>query len=232
MPNRYLVIFLYLFIPLYGFSQQTLKVTKKVSDDVKEVYHVLASDGRTKTGLYQAFYKNKTVVANGGYSNGKRTGVWQFYNRNGKVVQSYNFDRNQLYYEAPEDTTSSLHYAVDKQLDSASVVTKPVKIGGVYFGYLPYVSLFKIPGQLSELNRDAMTAVVELLISPGGRLADYKVHLYYTVLAQNVAEIPMNLKLPDPNDLTFTPATLNGVPITSRVLIRCKVKSNGRLDFN
>jgi len=72
--------------------------------------------------------------------------------------------------------------------------------------------------------------VIELLVSPLGRLADYKVRLvsaYY----QYDQIFSMDVGLFSDEDRTFRPATLNGRPVMSRILIKCYVSSRGELDF-
>jgi hypothetical protein len=134
-----------------------------------------------------------------------------------------------LLFEAKEDTSSSLRYFVDKKLDSTSTVTKPLKVGGRYYGYLPYLNLFTVPKDLRDVSYDLFSGVVELLISPYGRLADYKVHLTALNFKRT---INMNINLPNEEDMVFIPATLNGEPISSRVVIKCYVTNSGHLDFD
>ncbi|TWR25545.1 hypothetical protein FPZ42_13190 [Mucilaginibacter achroorhodeus] len=213
-----------------------MKVTKRLTNNVSEVYHV-SGDGHTRQGMYQALYKKKIALANGAYKDNKRVGLWQFYNNRGTVVQSYNFDKNQFVYEAQEDTTSNIHYFVDRTFDTVKVanpkVNKPLRIGGVYYGYLPYVSLFKMPKRYSstDLDYSNVNVVVELLVSPGGRLADYTVHLIYAPLQTSIDDIRMNLKLPNPDDLVFVPASYEGEAVSCRIMIECVLNSNGTLDF-
>jgi len=213
------------------FGQETIQKKNRLTDSVTEVFQVLKSDKYTRQGLYQALFKKKIAVAHGAYNNNKRVGLWHFYDPKGTVIESYNYDNGKLYFEAPEDTTSNLRYFVDKQLDSTTKVTKPIKIGGRYYGYIPYMRLFKLPDSYTEMNRQILiTAVVELLVSPFGRLADYKVHLS-TENGEDLRVINMNINLPDPADMTFTPATLNGEPVTSRIMIKGFVTDDGHLDF-
>ncbi|MBL4677106.1 MAG: hypothetical protein JKY70_13000, partial [Mucilaginibacter sp.] len=72
---------------------------------------------------------------------------------------------------------------------------------------------------------------LELLASPGGRLADYIVHLFYLPTGETIEDIRMNLKLPNPDDLVFKPATYDGEPIACRIMIECVLNNNGTLDF-
>ena len=210
------------------FGQETETKKSRLTDSVYEVYHVTTANKYVREGLYQALYQKKTAVATGFYQNNVKAGVWRFFDTKGGLLQTYNYTANKLIFEAVEDTTSDLRYFVDKELKPTDRVTKPIKIGGRYYGYLPYLRLFKLPNDLLDINKSVFKAVVELLVSPGGRLADYKVHL----VAPNYERvINMNLNLPDNADLIFTPATLNGEDISSRIMIKAYITEDDHLDF-
>ncbi|MFA6087018.1 hypothetical protein [Mucilaginibacter sp.] len=229
MLKRFFFFFTAIILTASCFAQETVDKKNRLTDNVSEIYKVLASNKYTKQGLYQAVFKKKLVVATGMFENDKKTGVWRFYDQQGQAMQIYDYTKKQLLFEAKEDTSSSLRYFVDKQLDSTSKVTKPVKVGGRYYGYLPYLNLFTVPKDLRDINYDLFSAVVELLISPYGRLADYKVHLNAVNFKRT---INMNINLPNEEDMVFIPATLNGEPISSRVVIQCYVTNSGHLDFD
>ncbi|MFD0764276.1 hypothetical protein ACFQZI_05395 [Mucilaginibacter lutimaris] len=231
MLKRYLLLIAAILSNTICFAQDTIEVKRKISNDVTEIYKVLAKDVNTRQGLFKALYKGKTIVATGLYANDKKVGLWKFADRKGKIVQTYDYTNNRLFYEAPEDSTSRIAYFVDKELKEGDRITKPVKIGGVFYGYLPYLTLFTLPKGFKEIDRDLVIATVELLVSPGGRLADYKVNLIADASGRPFKSINMNIKLPDPADLVFTPATLNGEAIACRVVIRCVVNSRLHLDF-
>jgi hypothetical protein len=229
MLKRFLLFFTAITLTTNCFAQEIVEKKAKLTDNVSQIYKVLASNKYTKQGLYQALFKKKTVVATGMFENDKKTGVWRFYDQKGQAMQIYDYTKKQLLFEAREDTSSSLRYFVDKKLDSTSTVTKPLKVGGRYYGYLPYLNLFTVPKDLRDVNYDLFSAVVELLISPYGRLADYKVHLSAVNFKRT---INMNINLPNEEDMIFIPATLNGEPISSRVVIQCYVTNSGHLDFD
>jgi len=214
-----------------SMAQETVELRYKLSNNVTEVFHVLKNSVNTRQGLFQAIYKKKVPVASGMFDNDKKTGLWRFTDPNGQVLQTYDYSQKKVYFEAPEDTSSPLRYYVDLELKPTDKVTKPVKIGGRYYGYLPYLTLFTLPTGYKEIDRGIVDAVVVLLISPFGRLADYKVNLIAKGLSEPFKTVNMNINLPDPADLVFTPATLNGEPVACRITIKCSVDSKGHLDF-
>lgn len=231
MLKRYLLLFATVFFINQCLGQDTIQVKRKLSNQVTEVFTVLKSNVNIRHGSFRALYKNKVPVASGTYGNDKRVGLWRFYSPTGVVLQTYDYSHSRLFYEAPEDSTSHLSYLVDKELKAGDRVIKPIKIGGTFYGYLPYLTLFKLPKDL-DFYRNQLIAVVELLVSPGGRLADYKVNFYIEgISATPFRTINMNLKLPDPAYLMFIPARLNDEPIASTIKIRCVVNGAGHLDF-
>lgn len=208
---------------------ETIIQKHRLTDSVLERYSVLKSDKYTRQGLYQAIYQKNYALASGYYTNGKKTGTWHFFDTRGNLVQNFNYNTNQITYEAPEDSTSNLQYSVDVQLNDSSKVTKPLKIGGRYFGYLPYLNLFKLPPDLTNINPNVSWGMVELLISPLGRLASFKVHVYSGPVYHKIFN--MSIDVPDEADKIFIPATVNGEAVSCRVAIKCAFRSDGGLEF-
>jgi hypothetical protein len=229
MLKNYILIFACLFaVAKANGQQETSKKTNRLTDSVKEVYNVLKSNKYIKHGLYQAVYRENIAVATGMYDNDKKVGIWRFFDSDGRLMQTYNYDAHKLNYEAPELITSNLRYFADVDIDSTDVVTKPLKVGGRYYGYLPYLQLFKLPNDIWDINRERYTATVELLISPLGRLAYYKVNIIGFDFKRT---INMNVHLPNEEDMTFIPAKLNGEPVACRIIIAARITDSGHLDF-
>lgn len=182
-------------------------------------------------GLYQAIYRDRQPVATGMYNQDKRIGLWRFYDAAGHPMQTYDYDTNTVTFEAKEDTTSNFRYLLDNTLGPTDKAHKPVKTGGRYFGYLNYLKLFKLPAEYEshpEVMLNEVKTTLELLVSPGGRLADIKVNI------NNGAEdhfIRLKPDLLPPEDKIFTPATLNGEPVACRIIIRVYITEEGGIDF-
>ena len=169
-------------------------------------------------------------MAAGNYTKGKRTGIWHFYDTNGRYVEKYSYDTHIFLFEGPLDRNSDLAFMFDQELTKGDTVTRPVKIGGIYFGFLPYVSIFHVPFDTMDVQTNSFDVSVELLISPLGRLAEYMVHLtsdYYKYRQMYYLDVNLFSEA----DKTFVPATLNGKPILSRVIIKGWVNGDGGLDF-
>jgi hypothetical protein len=223
-----------LLLPLFYltncFGQDTVEQKNRLPNNVIERFYVLKSDQKTKQGPYKAFLRRRTLIAMGNYKNNKRTGIWTFYESDGRLVERFNYDNNTFLNEAPLDTAGDISYLFDAKIKESDRLTRPLKIGGSYYGFLPYVTLFRLPFSVMDVNTNSFKAYIELLISPGGRLADYKVHLA-SALYEYKQIINMDVSLFSEEDRQFLPATLNDEPILSRIIIKCYVTPYGDLDF-
>jgi hypothetical protein len=207
-------------------AQDAIKRTRKITPEVTEKYTaVIGTDREIKQGLYQAFYNKKIPLASGKYTDDKRTGTWQFFNKRGQPIQRYNFDTNTLQLETREDENSNMSYEFDLSPSETDRLTKPIKPGGRYYGYLPYLKCFELPRDMREENLDLYYVTLELLISPGGRLAEFKIHIKTPWDDDYDRVINVNPNRLFEDDKKFIPATLNGNPVSARIMINCLIRS-------
>ena len=137
-----------------------------------------------------------------------------------------------LLLETMEDEKSSMRYEFDVEPIGDDRLTKPVKPGGRYYGYLPYLKCFTLPRDMREADLDAYYVAMELLISPGGRLAEFKFHIKtpWDDDFDWVINVSPNRLFED--DKKFIPATLNGEPISSQIMIYCYFTNSQTIDIN
>jgi len=227
----------YIFIAgiiLFAFNckaQDTVKKKNRLTPSVVENYFVLKSNKEIKQGLYQATYRGKIPLASGKYFNNKRVGMWHFYDLNGQLLENFDYDRNALLYEKPDNILTQVHiqYGFDNKITDSDKVTKPIKPGGRIFGYIPYMQIFKLSDDYIGTDTRLFTAVLELLVSPGGRLADFKVHIRSNESERITTFSP---ELLSNDDRIFLPATINGEPVLSRIFVKCKLTDTGELDVD
>jgi hypothetical protein len=221
------------FILLYAincFAQETVEKSNRINDNVTETFQVLKENRGIKNGLYMAFYNRKHLLARGMYTMGKRSGRWHYFDPKGRPMQIYDYNTDSLKYEARDGIGGNISYLIDKNVSDTDHITKPVKAGGRYYGYLPYLSFYKTPFSPMQYSTYGAAAVIELLVSPMGRLADFKIHVQSDFLGYNQT-VSMDMNLLKEEDRKFIPATYNGEPILSRIVIRCRVTDDGGLDF-
>ncbi|MFD0749334.1 hypothetical protein ACFQZS_04215 [Mucilaginibacter calamicampi] len=210
---------------------QTEVVRKnKITSQVTEKYNtVITADRQMKQGVYQAMYGKKVLLAQGKYADDKRVGLWRFFDKKQKLIQVFNYDTGKFIYEAPEDSTSSFKYEIEAKTTDSIIITKPLKQGGRYFGFLPYLRFFKMPQELQGYDPDDMNVVIELFITSMGQVAEFKMHFVAHYYKRTLSIDPGQLY---PEDKTFKPATYNKEPISSHIFIVCQINKHGELDMN
>ncbi len=212
------------------FAQTQVVRKNKLTALVSEKYNtVIAADKQVKQGQYQAFYRNKVVVAQGIYKDDKRVGLWRFFMKNQQLSQVYDYDNEKLLFELPEDDRSGFKYIIDEVVTDSVVITKPYKIGGRYYGILPYLRFFALPDDLRQDSPSSIIVTVELFISPMGRVADFKFRVKAPFYERTINIDPNRLL---PEDRLFVAATYNKQPISSRIVINAYINSRGELDID
>lgn len=97
MTSRYLLLILLTNLLSLSWANAAPPKNKRIiacSIDTlcyKAKFHVLASDTRIKHGKYALFLK-KDAIEQGQYTDGKRTGIWQFYTSDNELELEYNYD--------------------------------------------------------------------------------------------------------------------------------------------
>jgi hypothetical protein len=211
------------------FSQEMVTRKRRITANVTERYQtVIETNKEIKQGLYQAFYK-KTPIASGVFKDNKKTGMWHFFNTSGEIMENFNYNTNTLLAEAAEDSTSNMRYILDDKYKSTDLVKKPIRIGGRYFGYVPYLKLFKLPADMANINHIQFAVILELLVSPGGRLADFKIHIK-SATYERVFNI--NPDLLTDEDKQFVPASINGQAVSSRIFVNCYINDFDDLEMD
>ncbi|MCJ8210936.1 hypothetical protein MUY27_14555 [Mucilaginibacter sp. RS28] len=215
-------------LPALVKAQETVVIKHRLTDAVKEYIEVLKTDKNIRQGVYRAMLSEGRPLAIGAYTNNVKTGTWTFYDDQKHMLQRFNYDRAELTFQAPEDTSSFCRYVVDRDIKQGDTTTRPIRIGDRYYGYINYLKLFKLPQQLEGISNRVFTPVIELLVSPYGRLADFVVHLQSNIYPTQ--DVHMNIDaLPD-EDKIFIPASINREKVSCRIFITCYLTDSGQLD--
>ena len=222
-------LFLFVTLTFYFvncFAQAVVVRKNKLTDNLSEQFQtVIEAKQQIKQGTYHAFYNRKTVIASGIYKDNKRTGIWHFFAPDGTPLENFNYDNNMLLYEAPHNSLSRIHYKVDYVLKDSDKTTPPIRLGGRFFGYIPYIRL--LTPYIDKYYLRNYLVVMKLLVSPMGRLAEYNIDVvrYDT----NVITYTMDTSTLSDEDKTFIPATLNDKTITSQISVFCIVSDSGEV---
>ncbi len=223
------IFLFFIIIPLVSFGQDTVLIKNRLTDSVMERFYMLKSNIEIKNGQYEAVFRRKINIAIGRFKNNEKVGIWQFFNKNGRLIEKFNYDTNNITYEGPISNKNLLFF-FDDSIKTTDRLTRPLKIGGEYYGFIPFLNCFKLPFDTYGINTNLFNTYIELLITPLGKLAWFKVYidsLYYNYHKN----FSFDVNLFSEEDRIFFPATLNGKPILSRIIIRCSLNDDGGLDF-
>ena len=227
MKKNYILI-LILIIIYRCSAQETTAKKNRLTETVTEYFNVLKDSDQIKEGQYQALYLKNVIIARGKYTNNQKTGIWYFYDTRQQTVQIFNYTENKLIYEEPVDSSRQyVHYLFDRKFKKSDFVTKPIRLGGRSYGYIPYLKFFHLSDDYDYWEQ-YYYAILELLISPGGRLADVKIHIKTSGLDAVTTFSP---DIFSEEDKQFIPATLNGESILSRIFLQLRVTDKGTLDI-
>jgi hypothetical protein len=236
---RTILIAILISLSLSGYAQETIADYNKLSPGVTEEFHVLKSDHKIKNGPYKAFYNKKILIASGNYSNNKRTGVWYFYNSMGHEIQQYDFDQKKLISGTVHELTEDfLSYEFLPKVNDSDSVIFPIKVGGLFYGYLNYVNKFKVKTDAENSENTRQHGVLQMLVSPGGRLAECtllikgRVLINYRPQTATIDKYQLDPELLSEDDKLFIPAKVNGVNVAVTIYIYCYIKSNGKIQIN
>jgi hypothetical protein len=212
-PLFCLLAFSILALTATGQDHQTNK--KTLSRHLREVFDVKKSDWKVKDGAYSVLNDAGSAVVKGFYTNGKKSGVWNFYDNNGKMVQQFDFDRDSLLLQV-KDSMSIVHedYQIPQGVDDSNKLRPPYKIGGAEYGFYLLYDDRDIPQAIKNNTGNAEMTYV-LTIDEHGRLESYMVlfaggSVEDMVVRHSVKGLP-------PEALEYSSAMVDGIAVRSKI---------------
>lgn len=209
-------------LPLAGMAQDAnLKtVTKNISQNLVEKYTV-SKDTKSKEGLYMILDIDGRPLARGIYKNNQRQGVWSFFDQSTNVVQCYDYSKGKLTY-LDQNNEGYVNSDFIVNAPDGAKVSPPVKIGGETLGVLSFINKTDIPNN-AEVAAYGVYLTYNIEVSETGKIGN--VYLQYktdngTTVKQKVY-YNQNSGL-----LDCVPATVNGVPVKSNLLLSAFVDPN------
>lgn len=169
---RILLTLILLTTSVHLFGQNTKK--KRNSNDYprfKETFDVLKSDQEIKHGEYKKTYGGLSVK--GQFENNKKTGVWEYYDRSGKLEQKIDFSANKVISTVP--ITLIKDYFV-KDGDSYKDVTPeeaPVFQGG-QSGIIYYIWNLRYPADARRMGTEGKV-LIAATITEDGKIIDEEI---------------------------------------------------------
>lgn len=134
-------LFFNLFIPHWKVEAQDLKRKKKGN----ETFYVLANDPNIKQGDYRKV-SGKVDRIKGQYDSNKKVGFWEYYDRNGKLEQIYDYDNQQLIESnSPRSSEQEFYLTDGRKLQGFDFEQVPLPIGGWSMFFEDVVESFALP---------------------------------------------------------------------------------------
>lgn len=238
--TKYLLVLL-LFLPAFASAQKTKKVTvKNESEGFIEKYYVLKSDQTIKHGTYvkmdsrknkieSGFYKlgerdsiwteygrwggNKKTA--GHYTNEQKSGPWEFYDHQGKVIQRYDYTTKEVVFDINFEDEEKFKYPEINGTDTTwlQLDQPPVYIGGD-------MAMFQFIGQnleypaLARENNIQGRILISFDIDETGKAVNIKVDKGIGWGCDEAA-----LKVIQDLPAQWFPAKLNGKPIRTHHVV-------------
>jgi len=170
--TKTILIMLALF-PVFLFAQKTIKVNDKENS---ELYFVLKSDKVTRQGEYKRIGYRNSVLIKGYYKNGVRDSIWEYYDYDGKVIQRYDFTKNELTYYSLTDEEKSKKYRLINGAGNQeiSLTRPPLYLGGTDNLNFALAKEINYPRMATE-NGKMGTVNVVFTIDKNGRTSNYHV---------------------------------------------------------
>ncbi len=165
-------LFFLLLVPAFTNAQDVLKVVLKES---RETYFVLRSDKSVKHGKYDKRGRLNEKIAIGMYTNGERSGIWEFYEE-GNLTQKYDFSKHELVWFDRPHHAKTIKYKVIRSSDTleTSLSRPPLYIGG---HFLLTEEIFNTANYPKEAYKNGIEGdvLVSFTIDEKGRTSNYKI---------------------------------------------------------
>ena len=129
---RALIIIVLCGISFFSANSQTLKKVKETSKNPSTVftYHVLEGQ-QTKEGAAEIKYKgNLGFRVKGQYSQGNKSGTWDFFDSGNTLIQQYNFSTKSFEYLQDFKSVKAVYILKDEDLVEIKTGAMPVLLGG------------------------------------------------------------------------------------------------------
>ena len=95
-------------ITFLTFGQETKSIRNKGKNHY-DIYEVLKKKKKIKHGLYEKYWNNDSLIMRGYYSNGEKTGIWEYFGYKGELKKKYDYDKYELiYFNSKADTVTDV----------------------------------------------------------------------------------------------------------------------------
>lgn len=233
-----------LFIAIKSFSQETKEIVKRSGDKEKKVYTVLKENKTIKHGLYKQYYYDNLVVSGfykmdkkdsvwerytskGSvlskriYSDGKKTGTWEFY-KNGDIEWQYDFNKDSSV-KRPNGSPVYSYQSVNGEWIQGQADREPVWLCSPREWQYFLTRTLRYPSDAIDKNKMGKV-LVEITIDENGDAIDYAIA--ESAYASLDAEAIRVMELFQPE---FSPTEKDGKKLKIKIKLPITFRLGGRL---
>lgn len=214
--KRILPFLTLLLAAFHAFSQDHQTQKKTLARHLREVYDVPKKDWKNKDGRYIVLNDDGAQVVKGTYTEGKKTGIWSYYNGAGMLLQQYDYTHDSLLFSTA-DSGSIVHtdyQLLDMPTADSDKLQAPYKIGGAEYGFYLLFDDRDIPADVKNSTSVASMTYV-LTISAKGELESYTLLFAGSVI--NDKAMKRTIRGLPADALEFSPGKINGVAVRSKI---------------
>ncbi len=210
-----LFLFVSFVISAFNGHSQDLELVKAEHPGNKwviEEYSVLKENPSVKHGQYKRIYFEKVEVT-GQYDNNIKTGVWEFYDRKGELMQRYDYSNKQLLFNEGFIHTTS---------EADTTIEQAVLIGGVSEFYGIIGKNLRYP---ASANRKGVQGRVYISfeITEKGEMVNEKI---LKGIGEGCEEEALRVVKLIPDE--WIPAKLNGEPVVTSMVVPINFRLDNR----
>lgn len=221
-------------------TKKVTKIIDELNDE-KEVYYVLSSDTAVRHGSYtQIKYKKDVLISgyykmgakdslwteydwvgtkngrckircSGNYSKGQKIGSWKFYNKNGVLVQEYNYDSKMIISSTEKKSEEESVTIINSDTIKIKLDTPVSFIGGNVMKNHYFFKNLKYPNSALEKGLNGKV-IVTFYVDQNGIASGYFIK---EKIGNEFDEAAIDAVKQIPND--WIPGTLNGKSVTVQV---------------
>src|ERR1700722_135902 len=213
-PILFLLLLLLSVFRTFSQDHQTQKRT--LARHLREVYDVPKKDWKVKDGRYFVINDDGAQVVKGTYTDGKKSGVWLFYNGAGMFLQQYDYSHDSLLFSSADSGTivHTDYQLLEIPANDSDKTQAPYKIGGPEYGFYLLFDDRDIPADVKSATSTASMTYV-LTISAKGELESYTLLFSGSVILDKT--IHRSIRGLPADALEFSPAKINGVGVRSKL---------------
>lgn len=204
------------------FAQEPKLVSKKESASLRGLYTMSATNKKIKNGTCQITYEdNDKIMAVGAYVNNTKSGVWNYYGMNGRLVQKYDFNSKTLLMNKADSSSiiRSEYKLPGITIHPDDKVEPPIKIGGPTYGFYLLYDIRLIPMEVrNELGQIGAVMKYVFTISEDGKLEGWDIVYKDDGTKDGGNKSKQSIKGLPGDAYEFIAAKVNGKPVKSQLI--------------